>query len=113
MKQPVGRAQLVELVEKQPHDVTGLLIGIKVYFPSRQDHVTHRHADEQLTPLRLIIPTALQAVAHDVQFHFTHDPLEAQQETVVGVISVVDAILVGDERTENGAHLEEGMPVLG
>ena len=68
---------------------------------------------EQLAALRLVVPAALQAIAHDVQFHLAHDPLEAQQEPVVGVVGVVHAVLVGDEAVEDGAHLEEVMPVLG
>src|SRR5262249_33286862 len=39
--------------------------------------------------------------------------LHPEDQPVVGVVAVVDAVLVGDERVEQGAHLEEGVPVLG
>jgi hypothetical protein len=49
----------------------------------RQNHVTHRHAEEQLTRCALLSRPRSRRL-HDVQFHFTHDSLEAQQKPVVG-----------------------------
>ena len=112
MKEAVDAADLIKLVEDHVHHVPRLLIGIEVHLARRQDRVAHRNAMEQFAPQCLVVAAALQAVAHDVQFHFTHDAFEPQQEPIVRVVAVIDAVLVGDQRAEDGAHLEEGVPIL-
>jgi hypothetical protein len=39
--------------------------------------------------------------------------LQAEQEPVVGVVGVVDAILVGQERAQEGADLQQVVPIAG
>src|SRR5436309_2079444 len=49
----------------------------------------------------------------DVELGLTHRALEAQQQPVVEVTGIVDAVLVEDERVGERADLEEPMPVGG
>jgi hypothetical protein len=46
-----------------------------------------------------------------VQLGFTHRALEAQEQAIVKVPRVVDAILVEDERLGEGADFQEPVPV--
>jgi len=55
----------------------------------------------------------LQAVPHGDQFDLAHGPLQAQDETVVGVVGIIQPVLVGQERPEDGTDLQEMIPVLG
>jgi hypothetical protein len=57
-----------------------------------------------------------QALIHpapqDVQLGFAHGALESQQQAIVVIGRVVDAILVGQQRAEDAAQLQELVPVL-
>ena len=44
---------------------------------------------------------------------FTHGPLETEQEPVIEVDRIVDAVLVEDQRLAQGANLEKPMPIGG
>ena len=39
--------------------------------------------------------------------------LQAQDETVVGVVGVIEPVLVGQERPEDGTDFQEMIPILG
>jgi hypothetical protein len=111
--QSVDRADLVELVKHDLHHGPRLLVGIEGDFAVRQDHVAHRHAVKHLAALRLVVSTADQAIAHRVQFDLAHRTLETQQHPVVGIARIVHAVLIGEQRAEEGAQFQQVMPVLG
>lgn len=69
--------------------------------------------EDQLPALGVVGFATLQAVPHGDQLDFAHGPLQTQNETVVGVIWVVQAVLVGQELSEDGADLQEMIPVFG
>jgi hypothetical protein len=46
-----------------------------------------------------------------MQLGFRHRALQAQQQAIVKIPRVVDAIGVGDQRVEQGAQFQEPMPV--
>lgn len=47
----------------------------------------------------------------DVQFRREQGPLHAQQEAIIGVLNVIDAVLIGDERAEHRAELDDAVPI--
>ena len=49
---------------------------------------------EQLTTLRLVPTAAKQAIVHCNQLIFTHGEFHAEEEAIVTVQGIVDAILV-------------------
>ena len=113
MVDPAERAQLVELVEDQLHGRARLLVGVEGHLPGGQLEVPAGDVEDQLAPLGLVEPAAFQAVAHGEQLDLAHGPPQAQDETVVGVVGVVEPVLVGQEGPEDAADLHEMIPVLG
>ena len=110
--EPPAGAQLVELVEDQLDGRLDLLVRIAVNFPGGQLDIPAGDVEEQRAPPGLVQPVALQPVVHENQLIFTDGPLEAQQEAVLGVAGVVEAILVRQQGPEDRAHLHEMMPIL-
>ena len=53
-----------------------------------------------------------QAAADSMQLQFRNLALQPENEPVVGVGRVVDAVLVGQQRAEDTAYLQEMVPVL-
>ena len=111
VQQAIDRAQLIELVEEQPHDITRLLIGVEGHPTGRQLDVPEGDPLEQLTAQGLVEPATLQAVPHDDQLIFTHDPTEPEQQSIVGVIGVVDTVFIRQDRSDDGTHLQEIVPI--
>ena len=66
---------------------------------------------EELAALGLVQPASLQSISHSNKLEFADCPLQAQQEPVVGVLRVVDAVLIREDRPEDGAHLQEIVPI--
>jgi hypothetical protein len=56
------------------------------------------------------MPPRKRAPSH-VQLGFAHGPLEAEQQAVVEVRGIVDAILVEDEGVGERADLQQPVPV--
>jgi hypothetical protein len=54
----------------------------------------------------------VHAAAQQVQLRLADGPLESQKQAVVVVGGVVDAVLVGQQGLEDGAGLQELVPVL-
>jgi hypothetical protein len=54
---------------------------------------------------------AAHSGADQVQFRFTHGALQSQQEAIIEVCGMVDAVLVQNERVSNGANLQQPVPV--
>ena len=51
------------------------------------------------------------ALAQDGQLHLAHRSLHAEQEPVVGKTGIVDAVLIGDQRPDEAAELQQRVPV--
>src|ERR1019366_1945627 len=108
----MNASQLFELFEEQTHRCASLLVRIELNFAVSYFYVSQRHAEKQLAAARLVESSVQQAIPHYVQLHFAHDSFEAQQKPIIGIIAIVHAVFIGDERAEDGAHLKERMPVL-
>lgn len=92
-----GRARLPEGLEHQPHRLLDLLIGIQhdrsvgaVDEPDRKRHF-------QLAPSRLVTDATLQTRFENMQLRLAHRALQAQEQPVVEVCRIVDAVLVTNE----------------
>jgi hypothetical protein len=113
MKHPINRTEFIELVEDQAHDVAGLLVRVAGQLAGRQLDVPAGGLGEQLAALGLGGPASTRSISHSNKFEFADCALQAGQEPVVGVIGVGDAILIGQERAEEGADLQEVVPIPG
>ena len=82
------------------HDLAGGVVDE----PDRQRRL-------QLAAARLGQDAALQAGADEVQLGLAHRAFEAEQQPVVEVAGVVEAVLVADQRPGERADLEQPVPV--
>jgi hypothetical protein len=67
--------------------------------------------DEQLTAAGLGGFALGHALLEHEQLGLGHRPLEPEQQPVVVGRWVVEAVLVGDERADSGAHREDLVPI--
>jgi hypothetical protein len=100
------RAEFLERFENQVDNGPDLLIGIERQLIRRMPYVSDRRQGEQFTPAGLIAPSPVQSISHGDQLEFTDRSLQAEQETIIGIIRVVDPILVGQDRTEHGTQFQ-------
>jgi hypothetical protein len=63
------------------------------------------------SPRRAFCFRASRALTQHRQLHLAHGALHAEEQTVVGMAWIVDAVLVDDERADETAELQEGVPV--
>jgi hypothetical protein len=106
-----GVAEGGEPLEHGGHREPHRLVGILHHRPVGAAAVADRERHRQLAAPGLAQQRAPHARLQDVQFRREQRPLDAQQEPVVGALGVVDAVLVGDERAEHRAELDDAVPV--
>ena len=106
------RAQALELVEDQPDDRAGLLVGVEVEPAVRRADVPDRRPQEDLPAADLVEQPLPHPPAEEVQLGLGHDPGEPEQEPVVVVGRVVQPVLIGQQGAEQGAQLQQLVPVL-
>ncbi|HEY2339911.1 MAG TPA: hypothetical protein VGH75_05245 [Steroidobacteraceae bacterium] len=88
-----------------------LLVRIEYHGTGRIISEPDRQAHLQLATPRLVALTAEEARLENVQLRFAHGALETQQEAIVEVRRVIDAILIEDQRAGEGRELEQTVPV--
>src|SRR6185437_17021566 len=106
----VGGAELVELVEDQPDHLTDLLVRLLDDLARGRLEVSQGYGQEQLAALRLVPGAPEQAVAHRNQLIFTHGTFHAEEEAIVAIQGVVDAVLIAQQGVEDAADVDEAMP---
>ena len=74
-------------------------------------HVADGDRHEQLATTRLLLQRLERALAQHRQLHLAHRTLHAEQQSVVGMARIVNAVLVGDQRTDETAELQQCVPV--
>jgi hypothetical protein len=99
------RAQLGELRKHQPHDRLDLLVGVQGRLPRGAAHIADRQGNGQLPPPCLGLLAGQHPLFEQVQLGLAHRPLQPQQQPVVVVHRVVDAIGISQQRTGQGAQL--------
>jgi hypothetical protein len=105
-------AELLELAEHQPHDVLHLLVWVEGHLPRGAPDVADRQWLGQLAATRLAEPALVHPLLEDVQLRLAHRALEPEQQAVVVLRRVVDAVEVRNERPAQRADLQELMPIL-
>jgi hypothetical protein len=107
----VRGARAEEGLEEQPHALLDLRVGIEGHAAVRGVDEADGQMAAQLAAARLVQDAAAQAGPQHVQLGFAHGPLETQQQSVVEVRGIVDAILIEDEGVGEGADLQQPVPV--
>ena len=72
---------------------------------SRRQHLAVR------SPFHLPQPSLFQSLLQNVEFCLTHCPLQSQQEPVVELPRMVDAVVVGNQRVAYGRQVKQMIPV--
>ena len=111
-KDRVRGTEFLELLEDQPDHPAGLLVGLLDDLARGRLEVAQGDGQEQLAALRLVPAPAEQAIAQRHQLEFAHGAPHPQEQAVVPVQGVVDAVLIAEQRVEDAAHVDELMPVL-
>ena len=74
-------------------------------------HVTDGNRHEQLATARLLLQGLKRALAQYRQLHLAHGSLHAEQQPVIGMARIVDAVLVEDECADKTTELQQRVPV--
>ena len=106
-----GGAGACEGIEQHPQGLSHL--GIRVERDPVQRIVDQSHRQRQLqgSAPRPVRQAAAQPGVQHVQFGLAHGALEAEQQPVVEVAGIVDAVLVEDQRVAQRADLQQAVPV--
>ena len=105
------RAESLEQIEHQTDRRLCLLIGIEHHLAGWAPQITHGHRLAELAPPSFGSATFQHARLEDVQLRFRHRPLQPEQQTVVVVGRIIHAVGIRNQRVEQGADLQQLVPV--
>ena len=88
-----------------------LLVGVERHVPRGPAHIADRHRHGQLPAPRLVELALVHPLLEQVQLGLAHGALEPQQQAVVVVRRIVEAVGVGEQRAEERAQLQQPVPV--
>src|ERR1700730_6965763 len=107
----IGAVFLLEQFEDRPDGALHFLVGIENNLVAVKYQTNWQWAT-QLTFLRSVEFSAVEARAHDVQFCLRKRALHAEDKAVVEVGRIVAAISVEHQCLGDSAQLQQPMPVL-
>jgi hypothetical protein len=106
-----GAAELGKLGEHQVDDCANALVGILLDTIVEGSHVADRHAHEQLAALGLLLHRFLRPLPEAGQLHLADRALHSQQQPVVHLRGIIDAIRIDEQCTHDAAELQQRVPV--
>ena len=86
-------------------------IGINIDSIVADLHVADRHRQEELATTSLLFKRLQRALPKDRELQFAHRALHAQQQPIVGVARIINAVLIHNDRADQAAELDQGVPV--
>ena len=107
----LGAAELAELGEHQPEPGLDLLVRVQAHRAIALVHKTDGQRQAKLAPGSFLPLTLMQPHPDLVQLCLAHDAGQAQQQPVVIGTRVVEPFAIGDDHAEQGAKLEELVPI--
>ena len=105
------RLHLGELGEDERDRLRNAPIRILLDAVVADPHVADGDRHEQLAAARLLLQGFERALAQHRQLHLAHGALHAEQQAIVGMARIVDAVLVDDQRADETAELQQRVPV--
>ena len=105
------RLELREPTEHQADCLLDTPIGILFDQIAPRLRVAHGHGQEEFASTCLLLHRFDGALAEDRKLHLAHRPLHAEQQSVVRRGRIVYAVLVDDDRADQAAKLQQGVPV--
>jgi hypothetical protein len=107
----VGTAFSLEQFEDRSNGALNFLVRVERNLIVVENKA-NRQSEVQLTLLRLVELTSVEARADDVQLCLGERALHSEHKAVVELGRVVTAVLVDYQRAGDGAQLEQAMPIL-
>jgi len=77
----------------------------------RRLDVTDCDGEQQFATARFLLEGFERALPKQRQLHFAHRSFHAQQQPIVWMAWVVDAVFVSDQRADQAAELEQRVPI--
>ena len=111
-KDRVRGTEFVELLEHEVNHSTCLLVGLLEDLARGCLEVSQGHRQEQLPAIGFIPAAAKQAVSKRHELIFTHCALHSEEQPIVAVGRIVDAVLVAQKRVEDSTDINELMPIF-
>ena len=102
-------AEFTELLEYQADRV--LHPSVRIFLqPVIGRHVSDGYRGEQLASRCHLFHGLLGALAQNRELHLTDRAFHAEQQSIVGVLGIVDAIVIDDQRLHESADLQQRVP---
>src|ERR1700722_2333901 len=86
-------------------------IGINIDSIVPDLYIADRHRQEELATTSLLFERLQRALPKDRELQFAHRALHAQQQPIVWVARIVNAVLIHNDRTDQAAELDQGVPI--
>jgi hypothetical protein len=88
-----------------------LFVGIQHHFTRGAADVSTRQEGDDLAALCFGLTAGQHAALEEMNLSFAHRALQPQQEPVVEISDVVDAIAIGEERFTQSADFQQLVPI--
>ncbi len=111
-RQPAEAPQDRESPQDQPQDLLDLLVGIELQFAVGPDDIARGGLPQPFPATAPIQPTGLHALLELVQLETPHEALDRQDHPIIEIMWMIQAVLVGEQGIEGGAHLDQTATVL-
>jgi hypothetical protein len=102
----------LENSKDQADDSLRLLVRIALVIAVGPPDVAHRRMMQEVTALGLVPHALQQAACEDMPLRFAHHATESQQEAIVVVGWILEAIGIGQQRPEDCTECKPLRPVF-
>src|SRR5207247_2511936 len=99
-------ADSVELVEDHADYGLDLLVRIDDELATRLPDVADRRQGEEIPAASFVQSARIHSAPQDVQLGLRHRALQAQQQSVIVIGRIIQAVLVGEQSPKDGAQLQ-------
>ena len=106
-QQATDAAQAGELVQDQADDALHLLVGIELQFAVRADHVAGWSLAEPFATASAVQACGLHPLLNFMQLDSSHESFDGQEEAIVEIEGMVQAILIGQQGIEGRTDLDQ------
>jgi hypothetical protein len=100
-------AQDGELLQDQADQVLHLFVGIELQFAVRTDDIAGRRLAQPLAAPTAIQTAGLHALLQLVQLDAPHEAFDGQEQAIIEIMRMVQAILVGQQGVKTAADLDQ------
>src|SRR5262249_30290202 len=107
------RAEFVKLAKDDLHHVLDLCIRIMDYLTRSIVDISNGEGEAQRPPARLLQGALIHPLSEEMELRLTHGAFESQQQAVIVLTRVIDAVQVGDQCPKQRTDFQQLMPVFG